>query len=57
MLNQKEDIDEWMKYRNNLVRLFTCIAETDCHIYSLNIHELQKMRHEYLEIYKKFFNS
>lgn len=39
-LGQKEDLDEWMKYRSNLVRLFTCIAQTNCHIYSLNIGEL-----------------
>jgi hypothetical protein len=47
-LGQKEDLDEWIKYKDQLVRLFTCMASTDCHIYGFKINNLQKMRYEYL---------
>lgn len=39
-LGHEEDLDEWLKYKSNLVRLFTCMAQTDCHIYSLNLTDL-----------------
>ena len=54
-MNMEDIIEDWMSRRDLLVRHFTVVADEETCLLTLSIENLNSMKYEFQETYKKIF--
>lgn len=61
LLQDEEDnldkLNDWIVHKHLLKRQFTTMATEDSQLLSLSLHDLNRMKHEFLEPYENLFNE